>query len=54
MCMFLQVYKHGSSSQITTNSSPKPNKISFFKCGFGVTPRVKHGGTNKISIEMRT
>jgi hypothetical protein len=32
----LQVYKHGLNSQITINSSSKPNKIPFFKCGFGV------------------
>jgi len=32
----LQMYKHGLNSQITTNSSPKPNKNPLFKHGFGV------------------
>ncbi len=50
--MFLQVYKHELNSQITINSKPKPNKSPFSNVDLVWTPKVKHGGTNKVSIEI--
>jgi len=47
----LQVNKHTLNSQITINLNSKPNKILFFKCGFG-NSRVQHGGTNKMLIKI--
>ncbi len=47
---FLQVYKHRLNSQITINSSPKPNKIFFSNVDLVWNFKVKHGGTNKMSI----
>jgi hypothetical protein len=49
---FLQIYKHGLSSQITINSSPKPNKILFFKCGFGVDSQGEGWEQKQVSIEI--
>lgn len=53
MCTLLQLYKHGSNSEITINSSLKPNKNLFFKPRFGVdSPGEACGGANKMLIKI--
>jgi hypothetical protein len=50
--MFFQVYKHGSNSQITINSSAKLNKIVVFKCGFGVDSQGQGWEHKQVSIKI--